>query len=141
VTNSNRGSTAQPDVEDINRDNTMNTIDSYFEYNIPFRRLGDQLDTENNDYVTDVKESEITTPNNNTLRVRWVQFKVPISNRDQAVISISDFRSIRFMRMFLSEFTQNTVLRFGTMELVRGDYRRFQNTLDEVTFEDPANDD
>ncbi len=141
VSNTNRGSTAQPDVEDINRDNTMNTIDSYFEYNVPFKNLNGQLDTENNKYVTDVKLQQITTPDNNTMNVRWVQFKVPISKPDQAINGISDFRSIRFMRMFLSQFSQNTVLRFGTLELVRGDYRRFEKTLDNVTFEDPANDD
>jgi cell surface protein SprA len=137
VTNTNRGSTVQPDVEDINRDNTMNTIDSYFEYNVPiFPGMG----RENSKYITDVKELEITTQDNNVIPVRWVQFKIPISKPDQAVNGISDFRSIRFMRMFMSQFSQNTVLRFGTMELVRGDYRRFQQTLDEVTFEDPAND-
>lgn len=141
VSNTNRGSTAQPDVEDINRDNTMNTIDSYFEYNVPFKNLNGQLDTENNKYVTDVKLQQITTPDNNTMNVRWVQFKVPISKPDQAVNGISDFRSIRFMRMFLSQFSQNTVLRFGTLELVRGDYRRFEKTLDDITFEDPSNDD
>ncbi len=137
VSNINRGSTAQPDVEDINRDNTMNTIDSYFEYNVPiFPGMG----RENSEFITDVKELEITTQDNNVIPVRWVQFKVPISKPDKAEGGISDYRSIRFMRMFLSQFSQNTVLRFGTMELVRGDYRRFLQTLDEVTFEDPAND-
>ena len=34
VSDTNRGSTTLPDVEDINRDNTMNTIDSYYEYEI-----------------------------------------------------------------------------------------------------------
>jgi cell surface protein SprA len=33
ITNANRGSTTVPDVEDINRDNTMNTINAY-EYSI-----------------------------------------------------------------------------------------------------------
>ncbi len=137
VTNTNRGSTAQPDVEDINRDNTMNTIDSYFEYNVPvFPGMG----RENNSYISDVKELEVTTQNNEVIPVRWVQFKVPINNPDQAVNGISDYRSIRFMRMFLSQFSENTVLRFGTLELVRGDYRKFQKTLDEVTLEDPSND-
>src|SRR5690606_40069006 len=41
----------------------------------------------------------------------------------------------------LSQFSQNTVLRFRTMELIRGDYRRFEKTLDDITFEDPSNDD
>ncbi|MEH6763868.1 MAG: cell surface protein SprA [Aequorivita antarctica] len=139
--NTNRGSTAQPDVEDINRDNSMNTIDSYFEYNVPFKNVNGQLDTDNNKYVTDVKLQQITTPDNSTIDVRWVQFKVPISKPDQAINGISDFRSIRFMRMFLSQFSQKTVLRFGTLELIRGDYRRFEKTLDDITFEDPANDD
>ncbi|MCZ4319650.1 cell surface protein SprA [Aequorivita viscosa] len=138
VTNTNRGSTAQPDVEDINRDNTMNTINSYFEYNVP---VYPGMNRENNRYISDVKELEVTTQNNNVIPVRWVQFKVPISKPDQAKGGISDYRSIRFMRMFLSQFSENTVLRFGTMELVRGDYRKFQKTLDNVTFEDPSNDD
>ena len=30
-----RGNTTEPDTEDINRDQSMNTIDSYFEYRVP----------------------------------------------------------------------------------------------------------
>lgn len=135
----NRGSTTLPDVEDINRDNTMNTINSYYEYNIPIRPLNGKLDTENNKYVSDVKEIEVTTPDNNRIPVRWVQFKIPISNPDKAIGGIADFRSIRFMRMYMSQFSENTVLRFGTLDLVRGDYRRFEKTLNDVTFEDPRN--
>lgn len=139
VSDTNRGSTTLPDVEDINRDNTMNTINSYFEYSVPFRQLNGQLDTENNKYVVDTKTVQVTTPDNNSIPVRWVQFRVPISDPDKAIGGISDFRSIRFMRMYLSQFSQNTVIRFGTLDLVRGDYRRFQRTLNDVTFEDPAN--
>ncbi len=137
VTNTNRGSTAQPDVEDINRDNTMNTIDSYFEYNVP---IYPGMNIDNNTFITDVKEIEVTLENNDVIPVRWVQFKVPVGEPNSTQGGISDFRSIRFMRLFMSQFAQNTVLRFGTMELVRGDYRRYLNTLD-VTLEDPANDD
>src|SRR5699024_759205 len=64
---------------------------------------------------------------------------VPISNPDKSIGGIADFRSIRFMRMYLSEFSENTVLRFGTLDLVRGDYRRFEKTLNDVTLEDPRN--
>lgn len=138
VTNTNRGSTSQPDVEDINRDNTMNTINSYFEYSVPFKNLNGQLDTDNNRFVSDIKEIQVTTPDNNTIPVRWVQFKVPISDPTKAVGGISDYRSIRFMRMYLSQFQESTVMRFGTLELVRGDYRRFEKTLNDVTFEDPS---
>ncbi len=137
VTNNNRGSTSQPDVEDINRDNTMNTVNSYYEYNIP---IAPGMDATTSDYITDVKIVQgIQLPNNEVIDARWVQFKIPLSEPDRAVNGISDFRSIRFMRMYLSQFAQPTVLRFGTMELVRGDYRRFTQTLDGV--DDPADDD
>lgn len=139
ISDTNRGSTTLPDVEDINRDNTMNTINSYYEYNIPIRPLNGKMDTENNKYVSDVKEIEVTTPDNGRIPVRWVQFKVPISNPDKSIGGIADFRSIRFMRMYLSQFSENTVLRFGTLDLVRGDYRRFEKTLNDVTQEDPGN--
>src|SRR5690606_35735343 len=62
VTQTNRGSTTFPTVEDVNRDNTMNTIDSYFEYEVPiFRNMSVDNNTSsqpgiNSDYITDVKE-------------------------------------------------------------------------------------
>ena len=137
LTNTDRGSTALPDVEDINRDNTMNTIDSYFEYNIPvFPGMG----INNNPYITDVKlVNGIVLPNNEVIDARWVQFKIPVSEPDQAVNGATDFRSIRFMRMFLSQFDEDIVLRFGTLDLVRGDYRRFELSLD-GTGENPDQD-
>ncbi|MFK5983009.1 MAG: cell surface protein SprA [Flavobacteriaceae bacterium] len=128
VSNTDRGSTSIPDVEDVNRDNTMNTVDSYFEYNID---IYPGMNIANNDYITDSKDITVTLQNNDVIPVRWLQFKVPISEPDQAVNGASDFRSIRFMRMFMSGFNTQTVLRFGTLDLVRGDYRRFQLALDE----------
>tara|TARA_R110002072_G_scaffold142804_4_gene288366 strand:+ start:13841 stop:21112 length:7272 start_codon:yes stop_codon:yes gene_type:complete len=139
VTNTNRGSTTLPDVEDINRDNSMNTVDSYFEYDVP---IFPGMDAENSDFITDVIEQDVTLQNNEVIPVRWVQFKIPVSEYDEAIGGISDFRSIRFMRMYLSDFAQQTTLRFGTLELVRGDYRRFLQSLDLANpGQDPSLDD
>ncbi|WP_290791659.1 cell surface protein SprA [Altibacter sp.] len=138
VSNDNRGSTAQPDVEDINRDNTMNTVNSYYEYKIPISR---DMNGNNNEFIADEKIlTGITMPDNSTVDVRWVQFKVPIDQADAAIGGISDLRSIRFMRMYMTGFREPTILRFGVLELVRGDYRRFAKTLD-ITGEDPDMDD
>lgn len=126
VTDDNRGNTTLPTTEDINRDNTMNTINSYFEYKIPFFR---GMNIDNNQYISDVKELTTTLRNGQDLPVRWVQFKVPIFEPTNAIGGIADFRSIRFIRMFLSEFQEETILRFGTMDLVRGDYRRYNQSL------------
>jgi len=126
VTDTNRGNTTLPTAEDINRDNTMNTINSYFDYEVPFFR---GMNIENNRYITDVKEITTTLRNGQQLPVRWIQFKVPIFEPTDAIGGIADFRSIRFIRMFLTDFENPILLRFGTMDLVRGDYRRYTQSL------------
>ncbi len=128
VTQDNRGSTTLPDVEDINRDNTMNTIDSYYQYNIPITNDMGQLSS---DYVFDTKVAPVDLPNGSTINTRWVQFRIPLSDPNREEIGgIADFRAIRFMRMYLTDFSQETLLRLGSLELVRGDYRRYELALD-----------
>src|SRR5690606_25044131 len=66
VGNNNRGSTTLPDVEDIDRDLTMNTVDSYLQYTIPIRPNLQRDD----DFVTDIREVEVEAPNRESYRVR-----------------------------------------------------------------------
>ncbi len=126
VSDTNRGNSTLPTTEDINRDNTMNTINSYFQYEVPFFP---GMNIDNNQYITDVKEITTTLRNGQDLPVRWIQFKVPIFEPTEAIGGIADFRSIRFIRMYLTDFQDPTLLRFGTMDLVRGDYRRYTRSL------------
>ena len=105
----------------------MNTVDSYFEYQIPITRESLSID---NEYIVDERNIDVELQNNSTLKTHWLQFKIPINQPTNKVGNINDFRSIRFMRMFMSGFQQNTVLRLGTLDLVRGDYRRYDLTLD-----------
>ncbi|NNJ87945.1 MAG: cell surface protein SprA, partial [Eudoraea sp.] len=136
VTNTNRGSTTLPDVEDVDRDLTMNTINSYYEYRI---QIGPNT-TVNDPYVTDIKEGITPNlPNGTQLNRRWIQYKIPLSDFTDAVGGISDFRSISFMRMYLTGFTDDVVLRFATLDLVRGDWRNYTKTLQENN-DDPADD-
>ena len=124
-----RGSTTQPDVEDVNRDNTMNTIDSYFEYEL---ELTPGTLNINNDYIVDIKDTEVRTlPNGGTVTPIWYQFRIPVTEFTNAVGGITDLRSIRFARMYLKEFNEKTVFRFGTLDLVRSEWRRYTQTLDE----------
>jgi cell surface protein SprA len=124
----NRGSTTQPDVEDINRDNTMNTIDSYYEYELDLTPATLNI---NNPYIVDIKDDEIRNlPNGQTVTPRWIQFRIPVTGYTNAVGGISDLRSVRFTRMYLKEFSEKTVFRFGTLDLVRSDWRRYNLTLD-----------
>lgn len=131
----NRGSTTLPNTEDINGDSTMNTINAYYEYSIdmkPNMEIG-----ENN--ITDIRNTQVTLPNGNTTDTRWIQFKIPISQPQNTIGSISDFASIRFMRMFMTGFSEPVTLRFGSLDLQRGEWRRYTETLD-ITDIDPDDD-
>lgn len=128
VTNTNRGNSTIPDVEDLNRDNTMNTINAYYKFNIPIT----PNPVVGQNYVSDVLTTTGGIPNGNSIPVRWVQYKIPILEATAANIEgpITDFRTIRFMRMFLTGFSDEVTLRLGTLDLVRGEWRRYVNTLD-----------
>ena len=119
-------STTYPDVEDINRDQTMNTVESYYEYKISMNQA--DLVTGTN-YIVDEKTTTVTLENGNTQQTKWYQFRVPIRN-GTPINGISDFNSIRFVRMFLTNFKMPVVVRFGELDLVRGDWRRYTKTID-----------
>ncbi len=129
LSDSNRGNSTLPDTEDINRDNTMNTIDAYYQYSVDISQNNLTL---GNKYITDVVETTglVTGVQNESVPVRWIQFKIPLESTDtETVGSIEGFNSIRFMRLFLTGFTQNITIRFGTLDLVRGEWRRYTNSL------------
>ncbi|MBU3820921.1 cell surface protein SprA [Flavobacteriaceae bacterium XHP0103] len=151
--NTDRGANTQPDVEDINRDNTMNTIDSYFEYELDITRQNlpeDQASFDNvpnsnplKEFLRDFKIKSRQLPNGDTKDVRWYLLRIPVQGSHvTAVGGITDLRSVRFVRMYLKEFTQNTVFRFGTLDLVRSDWRRYKLALDknDPTPDDPQTD-
>ena len=119
-------SSTYPDVEDINKDQTMNTVESYFEYKVSLNK-NDLVKGINN--IVDEKETSVTLSDGSTRKTKWYQFRIPVRS-GTPINGISDFNSIRFIRMFMTKFKMPVVLRFGQLELVRGDYRRYTKTLD-----------
>ncbi len=115
-----------PDVEDINQDYTLNEYERYYQYRVSIRpedmRLG-------HNHITDVREYTATLRNGAKETVRWYKFRIPLIQYDERVGSISDFTSIRFMRMFLTQFRKPVVLRFGTLQLMRGEWRQYEQQL------------
>ena len=134
VTDTNRGNTTFPDVEDLNRDNTMNTINAYFKFEVPILKYPDTEDGVpiGQNYIVDSRSVSEVLPNGQTTNARWILYKIPIQEFTDAnkVGPINDFRSIRFMRMYMTGFNDEVTLRFGALDLVRGEWRRFVNTLD-----------
>jgi len=142
VSDTNRGSTTIPDVEDINRDNTMNEANAYYEYKIVMAPSIDPRMQVGQNFITDIVETRLEdneVPNQRGTRARWYQFKIPVSKPTNVIGSISDFRSIRFMRIFMTGFESPITLRFGTLDLVRGEWRRYENTM-QTSDTDPTDD-
>ena len=119
-----------PDVEDINQDYTLNEYEKYFQYHVSVRP--EDLVVGKN-YIVDKREYTPSLPNGNRETVTWYQFRIPVDQYESKVGGINDFSSIRFMRMFLTGFEKPIVLRFGTLDLVRGTWRTYDQQLSSAT--------
>jgi cell surface protein SprA len=117
-----------PDIEDINNDNTLNEYERYYQYRVSLRKADMEL---GKNYINDVKLSRVQLKNGEIGEVKWYQFKIPVREYDDVFGSIRDFKSIRFLRMFVTDFDDPVILRFATLDLVRADWRRYTRTLSE----------
>lgn len=121
-----------PDVEDINQDYTLNEYEKYYQYHVSVRP--EDLVVGRN-FIVDKRESSVKLRNGNTETVTWYQFRIPLDEYEDRVGSISDFTSVRFMRMFLTNFKKPIVMRFGSLDLVRGEWRIYEQPLGNVATE------
>ena len=107
-----------PDSEDLNVDNTINDNEAYYEYEIdlqPNRLAIGQ------GYIVDK-----TVANG----ANWYLFRMPIKEFNRKVGQINGFKSIRFIRMYLTDFQQPVVLRFAQLQMVGQQYRKYLSDLD-----------
>ena len=124
---------ADPDVEDINQDFTLNEQERYYQYRV--RISPEILDAYHNGvppadcFITDMRTSSVKLRNGDTASVNWYQFRIPLTRYVNRVGSINDFTSMRFMRMFMTGFQKPIVLRFGSLDLVRGEWRIYKQSL------------
>lgn len=114
-----------PDVEDIDQDNTMSESEAYFQYRLNITQ--DSLKVGLN-HIVDSRTVKVPLRNGTEEEITWYQFKIPVRS-GKSINNFRDFKSIRFMRMFLTRFEKPTFLRFGTLQLVRGDWRIYDQTL------------
>ena len=115
-----------PDVEDINQDYTLNEYEKYFHYHVSLHP-GDTIVGQN--FIVDKRIGRPNLRNGKQGYVTWYQYRIPLSKWEEKFGSISDFSSIRFMRMYLTGFEKPVVLRFGSLDLVRGEWRVYEQSL------------
>ena len=120
--------TLTPDIEDINSDNTLSEYEKYFEYHVSLRRSDLAVGKQ---YIAQEYVSKVKLANGESADVRWYQFKIPI--RDPNVYTkvggVRNFKSIRFARLYLTGFKQETHLRLASLDLVRGEWRSYSRQL------------
>lgn len=133
--------TLYPDQEELNRDNTLNENEEYFQYRVdiqPNMLMG-------SNFITDKRQVTVDLVNGQQLSEYWYLFRIPIKEYQDKVGNIPDFKSIRFIRMFLTGFEDTVVMRFGKLELIRNQWRRFDYEIDStgdykvLSANDPSN--
>ena len=108
-----------PENEDLNDDNTLSDTESYYEYEIDLNPS--ELDVGRNNIVDKI----IDKSGNAT----WYQFRVPIRSPDRVHGNISDFKTIRFLRTYLTNWEQPVVLRFAKLQLVGSQWRKYEESI------------
>ena len=115
-----------PDVEDINQDYTLNEYEKYYQYRVSIRPE-DMVVGRN--HIADKRTASVKLRNGNTEECTWYLFRIPLQEYESKEGNIRDFTSIRFMRIFMTGFEEETVLRLATLDLVQGDWRTYQQPL------------
>ncbi|HMX41005.1 MAG TPA: cell surface protein SprA, partial [Saprospiraceae bacterium] len=102
---SNPSATNLPDVEDLNRDNSLNEAEAYFRYKLPLAKglipggTEAGLDLADPVLAQIVTETQVYYDPSGRPHV-WYRFKLPLdAPLRQTIGGIQDFRSIRFLRM------------------------------------------
>lgn len=130
--------TTLPDNEDLNGSNTLDTYEEYWEYVLDLKPSELEIGKNN---IVDIRDEEITLANDKTGKAKWYLFRIPLST-GVAKNDIQNFKSIDFMRLFLTQFDEEVVLRFGKFDLVSSQWRTYQDYLGkegEVINPDPGN--
>lgn len=117
-----------PNIEDINKDNTLSETENYYQYRIKISKQDLDPNNVGSNFIVNSFEGSADIEGIKKT-VRWYQFKVPITAFENVVGGIEGFNSIRFMRVFAKGFDRPVVLRMARFEMVRADWRRYTYDL------------
>ena len=123
------GST-RPNQEDINSDKNIDETESYWQYQIKVSRSDFNRDNIGKNYITDIRTDQVPTDDGRSREIDWYQLKIPI-RQGTSIGGARDFSSIRFMRVFMRGFENPAIMRLARFELVRGEWRKYDGTLED----------
>lgn len=115
-----------PDTEDLNKNGTPNTWEEYWEYKISVRPA--DLAPGKNYVVDSIRSYTVDNRGNKVDTVTWYQFRIPIKN-GRAVNNIPNFKVINFLRMYMTGFEQEHIMRMTDFQMVSTQWRRYTGPL------------
>lgn len=124
--------TLYPDAEDVNKDNNLNQPEEYFQYIVTIKPPNQPEMAIGTNFIVDKKVVSVNLANNSSRPETWYQFRIPISEYNRKIGNIPDFKSIRFIRMFLTDFEDSVVMRFGELQFTRNVWRKFNYEIDSL---------
>lgn len=124
-----------PDNEDLNGDNIISDLESYYEYKIELRP--GQMNIGSN-YIVD----KVTTGNirGSGEAVDWYLFRVPVRKPTGTFGGIEGYKTIRFLRTYLTGFSEPVVLRMAKFQMVGSQWRKYKSLYDNSTFDEAFED-
>ncbi len=122
--------TLYPDQEDLNRDNTLSETEEYFQYTVDLKPPTAPEMAIGQNFIVDKKVVNVNLVDGTSRPETWYQLRIPIDSYNKKIGNIPDFKSIRFIRMFLTGFDDSVVVRFGKLDLVRNTWRKFNYKID-----------
>lgn len=134
-------SSQTPDAEDVNRDYNLDQNESYVQYTVNLDKASFVL---NKNFIVDEKEVSTKFMNGQTGTNKWFLFRIPVAQfqNDAGDPSVQVLNNVRFARILLKDFDQTSTIRFGSMDLVRSDWRKYtKNIAYAPTPADPATPD
>lgn len=127
-------SSQAPDSEDANRDLNMDQTEDYNQYTVHLDQANLVL---GKNYIVDIKEVSSRFQNGQQGTNKWYLFRIPV-NRAEDSGYINDpaiLNNVRFARLVLTGFEQTSTLRFGTLDLVRSEWRKYTRNIDRTSTE------
>jgi cell surface protein SprA len=119
-----RAGSQVPDNEDLNADNTLSELEEYYEYQVDLKK--GQLDI-GKPFISD--KISVKPFAGSSEEVTWYQFRIPIRDVRKKVGNIQGFKSIKYIRMILTDFQQPVVLRLANFRMVGSRWRKYQADL------------
>lgn len=116
-----------PDNEDLNGDNTLNTVEEYYEYEVSIDKnkmvVGQNFIVSSREYAVVFSDGTVAD------HVTWYQFRIPVRSPSSTVGNIQGYKSIKWMRTYVTGFSSPVVLRMAQFQLVANQWRVYNEEL------------